>query len=97
MELEYGLGHVADVDVSGAILEDAGMSGYTVGDIVQIIDEQDAWFPSLLIVTEPKSWGVQGCVIVPNSNDGSEKTGQAYRRLTHDKIKKVGEAEVIPE
>ncbi len=67
------------------------------GDIVQIIDEADAWYPCLLIVTEPKSWGVQACALVPESNDGSQPPGQAYRRLAYAKIEKVGTAEVVPQ
>lgn len=70
---------------------------YKSGDIVQIIDESDPWYPAVLIVTETKSWGIQGCVIMPIANDGSRPTGQAYKRLEHAKIKKVGEAEIIPE
>ena len=72
------------------------MSDYKAGDIVQIVDDKDAWFPALLIVTQPKSWGIQGCVLMPTSNDGSDAVGQAYRRLEHAKIKKVGEAEFLP-
>lgn len=66
------------------------------GDIVQIIDQEDTWYPCLLIVTEPKSWGMQGCALIPNSNDGSVPVGQAYRRIKFEKLKRVGRAEIIP-
>lgn len=69
---------------------------YAAGDIVQIIDRADPWYPCLLVVTEPKSWGVQGCVMMPSSNEQQDSVGQAYRRLPFDKIKKVGLAEIIP-
>jgi hypothetical protein len=65
------------------------------GDIVQIVDESDPWFPCILFVSEVKEWGVQAGVIIPNSNDGSQKPGTAYRRLKFDKIAKVGKAEFV--
>ncbi len=68
------------------------MSGIKEGDIIQITREDDPWFPALLIVDEVKSWGVQAYVIVPNSNDGSSKPGNAYRRLKAELFEKVGVA-----
>lgn len=68
------------------------MSEIKEGDIVQITQEDDPWFPSLLVVSEVKRWGVQAYVIVPNSNDGSEKPGHAYRRLKSELFEKVGMA-----
>lgn len=65
-------------------------------DIVQIVDQDHAWFPALLIVDEVKSWGVQAFVIIPNSNDGSEPISQAYNRLPFNKIEKVGKANIAP-
>jgi hypothetical protein len=61
------------------------------GDIVQIVDEKHAWFPSLLVVEEPKSWGVQAYAIVPKSNDGSEPIARAFNRLNNNQVEKVGE------
>lgn len=34
------------------------------GSVVQITDGNHAWFPSLLIVSEVKSWGVQTRLIL---------------------------------
>lgn len=66
------------------------------GDIIQIIDEAHPWFPCLAIVTEPKSFGCQACVLVPHSND-ENKVGQAYFRPTFGQFAVVGEATVVPE
>ena len=33
------------------------------GDIIQITDDANPWFPCLLVVSEVKSWGVQACVL----------------------------------
>lgn len=68
------------------------MSEIQKGDIIQITKEDDPWFPALLIVGEVKPWGVQAYAILPQSNDGSEKPGDAYRRLKFELFEKVGEA-----
>ena len=58
------------------------------GDIVQITNPEHHWFPALIIVSEPKSFGIQGyTVIVSNS---PEPNGRAYIRLKHDEIEFVG-------
>ena len=56
-----------------------------VGDVVQIDPEHDpeCFGGSLLIVTEVKSWGVQGYVDIPGE-------GQAYYRVAFDKIANTG-------
>ena len=61
------------------------------GSIVQIIDEKHSWCPCLLFVDEVKSWGVQACVFVPQSNDGSQPPAQVWTRLTFEQIRKVGD------
>lgn len=66
------------------------------GDIVQIVDEEHAWFPALLIVDEVKNWGVVAFALIPQKNDGSEPVGRAYNRLSFAKIERVGEANIIP-
>lgn len=66
------------------------------GDIIQIIDEAHAWFPCLAIVTEPKSFGCQACVLVPRDNFVNN-VGQAYFRPTFSQFVVVGEATVVPE
>ena len=65
-----------------------------VNDIVQIVDESHPWFPSLMIVSELKSWGVQCYCHIPKSNAKND-TVQAYNRLSFDKIKLVGRAVVV--
>lgn len=71
-------------------------NGWLIGDIVQIVDEDHAWFPCLLIVSEVKSWGVQAYALIPKSNDGSERTGEAYNRLKDDQIQRVGSSLYMP-
>lgn len=65
------------------------------GDIIQITKEDDPWFPALLTVSEIKPWGVQAYAIILNSNDGSKKVGNAYRRLKFELFEKVGEAAIV--
>ncbi|MDH5626668.1 MAG: hypothetical protein OEY69_00100 [Candidatus Krumholzibacteria bacterium] len=63
---------------------------------MQITQQDDPWYPALLIVDEVKSWGVQAYCLVPNSNDPKgEKPGQAYRRLSFELIMWVGAAEIV--
>jgi hypothetical protein len=50
-----------------------------IGDIVQITDESHHWYPCLIIVTEVKSWGIQGYITIP-SNDNNPN-GNAFIRL----------------
>ena len=64
-------------------------------DIVQIIDEDHHWFPCLVIVSEPKPWGVQGYVHVPQDNMGN--VSQAYIRLKNEQVEKVGFAVFVCE
>jgi hypothetical protein len=66
------------------------------GDIVQITDIKHPWFPSLLIVSEEKGWGVQAVCFIPQSNKINE-VGHAYNRLKHEQIIKVGRAIVTPD
>jgi hypothetical protein len=68
-----------------------------VGDVVQIVDEADAWFPCLVLVTEVKATRLMGCVLVPESNDGSKKAGQAYRFFKPEAVEYVGAAQVVPQ
>lgn len=71
------------------------MSDIRSGDIIQITKEDDPWFPALLIVSEVKPWGVQAYTLILNSNDGSKKPGNAYRRLKSELFEKVGMAAII--
>ncbi len=65
-------------------------------DIVQIVDEAHPWYPCLLLVTEVKTWGVQACALIPQSNDGSRPPAHAYTRLRLAQVAKVGTAVVVP-
>jgi len=67
------------------------------GDIVQIIDTEHHWFPCLITVTEPKSWGIQGYVTFPMHVDGELEVVQAYIRLNTEQILKVGKAKISGE
>jgi hypothetical protein len=60
-------------------------------DIVQITDEAHHWFPSLIVVSELKSWGIRGFAFIP-SQDG---TGRAYTQLEKGKFEKVGSAVIV--
>lgn len=60
------------------------------GDIVQITDENHHWFPALIIVSELKSFGIEGYTLVINYPD--KPNGCAYIRLKHEQIELVGSA-----
>jgi len=66
------------------------MSDIEVGDVVQIDPEHDPrrFGGCFLVVTELKSFGVQGYV-TSCPNDG----GQAFYRVAFDKIVRIGPAE----
>lgn len=65
-------------------------------DIIQIIDETHPWYPSLLIVSEVKYWGVQAYVFIPHSNE-RYPVAHVYNRLKSDQYVVVGKAEIISE
>ena len=63
-----------------------------VGDIVQIDPEHDPRFGGcLMVVTELKSWGVQGHVAIPH--EGGPQ--QAYYRCPFENMERVGHAEWV--
>lgn len=62
------------------------------GDIIQITDETDNWYPCLLIVDVVKSWGVQAYLTIPSNK---ERNGNAYYRIDNDKFEVVGAAVVV--
>ena len=66
------------------------MPNFNVGDIIQITDSNDKWFPCLLIVSEVKSWGVQAYITVPYK-------GSAYYRIEFGKFELVGVAKIVAE
>ena len=66
------------------------------GSVVQITDESHAWFLAFVLVTEVKSWGIQGCCLIPHSNTDHD-VQEAYNRLTFDQIELVGQSLIIPQ
>jgi hypothetical protein len=63
--------------------------GIKVGDVVQINPEHDERFGAcFLVVTELKSWGVQGYARVPGGGD-------AYYRVPYEQVHLVGVAEWV--
>jgi len=64
-------------------------------DVVQITDPTHHWYPALIIVSEVKSWGIQGYTIIP-TND-AESNGQAYIRLKQGVYEYVGKAAITAE
>jgi hypothetical protein len=63
------------------------------GDIIQITDQGNKWYPCLLIVDEVRTWGVQAYITIPSS-DG-EPLGNAYYRIPNGQFVKVGTAEIV--
>jgi len=66
-----------------------------VGDVVQIDPEHDDVFGGcLMIVTDPKSWGAQGGVIVPKEGGriGGDGLKVAYYRCAFKDMEFVGSA-----
>ncbi len=52
-------------------------------DIVQAIPGTTEWGPCLVVVTEVKSWGIQGFTSIPRGGD-------AYIRLKHNEYELTG-------
>jgi len=59
-------------------------------DLVQIINEEDKWYPAILVVSEVKSWGIQGYTMMPLQ-------GNAYYRVKFEDLEFVGRAKIIAE
>jgi hypothetical protein len=66
------------------------------GDIIQLTDEKHPWYPCLLIVSEPKAWGVQAVCLAPSSNMEPLTTVQYWNRLKSGQYEVVGRARVMP-
>lgn len=75
----------------------SGMAGIPCaalpGDVVQITNVEHPWFPCLIVVSELKSFGIQGFAFMP-ANDGSG-TGEAYIRLQASDYEPLGAAAII--
>lgn len=61
------------------------------GDIVQITDTNNKWYPCLLVVDEVKAWGIQAYVSIPIEKG----VGDAYYRIENGKFNKVGRAIIV--
>ena len=72
-----GLGH--SVTIPCALLP---------GDLVQIVNEGHHWFPAIVVVSESKSFGIQGFVFMPTNDDSG--TGEAYIRLRFKDFEALG-------
>jgi hypothetical protein len=61
-------------------------------NIVQVTNPDSQWFPCLVIVTEVKSWGIQGFTHIPMK-------GPAYIRLSRAdfEVCVLGNAIIVPE
>lgn len=64
-------------------------------DIVQITDETHPWFPALVVVTEPRPWGVVGFVFMPQNNSKPKSCHRAYTRLLAAQFEKVGTSVIV--
>lgn len=64
------------------------------GDVVQITDDSHPWFPAILVVDEVKTWGVQACVLVPQSNVPPSSCSEAWNRLRWGTFERIGTARV---
>jgi hypothetical protein len=68
--------------------------GIRVGDVVQIdpvtMVEGGFFAGCLMIVTEVKSWGVQGYIAVPAARGAPP--GEAYYRATWEQVVRIGRA-----
>jgi hypothetical protein len=73
--------------------KDAEGNPVSVTDIVQITDSKHHWFPTLIVVTELKGWGVMGYHVLVN-NDPDTTNGLAFIRLKSDEFMVVGRAEM---
>lgn len=63
------------------------------GDIVQITDQTNRWFPALVVIHEVKSWGVMGFAYMPSPK--GPPAGEAYYRLKAGEFETVGRVVVM--
>lgn len=73
-------------------MKDAHNKPIEPGDIIQITNPANKWFPCLLVVDEPKSFGAQAYAWMPQA---SGQSGQAYYRLNSDEFELVGKAVIL--
>ena len=65
------------------------------GDVVQINEHhaRQGWTGAFVLVSEVKSWGVQGFVHMIQTHD---KMARAYIRLPFEDVDRVGRAALVP-
>lgn len=59
------------------------------------MNDKHSWYPSLAVVDEIKSWGVQVYVFIPTVNGELGRVGRAYTTLTNGSFKVVGAAHLV--
>lgn len=64
------------------------------GDIVQVTNDSHHWFGCLIVVTEPRGWGVIGYITIPN-NEREKPNGDAFIRLNNEDFEIVGHAVLV--
>lgn len=66
------------------------------GDVVQLAPEGDhAFWGCFMMITEPKSWGAQGFICMPEKR--GEVPGSAYFRAKWEQMEFVGRAAWVPQ
>lgn len=60
------------------------------GDIIQITNKANNWYPCLVVVSKMKPWGIQGYITLPEG-------GNAYTRIDNDDFEPVGKAVIVVE
>lgn len=80
----------------GRSTPDSGGFILNPGSVVQITDEtpgRGGWLGAFVLVTEVRSWGVQGFVHCIKDHDTQTA---AYIRVEHGKFEYIGEAALAP-
>lgn len=74
-----------------------GPATLKIGDVVQISPELKNCFfcGCFMMVTEPKSWGAQGFIAMPQGRE--ELPGRAYFRCKWEEMEFIGHAVWVPQ
>lgn len=65
-------------------LRSIAMGDIEIGEIVQVNPDREVFGACMVVVTEPKSWGLQGYV------QSAGVPGQQYIRLKHGEYERTG-------
>lgn len=60
------------------------------GDIVQIYDTHPKFPCFFVVVTEPKSWGLQGYLLSSRDFEAFKFNGRAFVRMTFEEVEYCG-------